>query len=60
MLYSLAFVIYGVFRYFYLIHVKKQGGDPGEIVLSDMPLLFGIILWAFFVTAVLLASGVAG
>ncbi|OGX19468.1 MAG: hypothetical protein A2Y04_06265, partial [Omnitrophica WOR_2 bacterium GWC2_45_7] len=37
MVYSVTFVIYGIFRYLYLIHVKKLGDDPGEVLLSDVP-----------------------
>ena len=28
MVYSVAFVIYGIFRYLYLVHVKKLGDEP--------------------------------
>ena len=49
MVYSVAFVIYGIFRYLYLVHVKKLGDDPGEVLLSDWPLLISIILWILYV-----------
>jgi len=45
MVYSLVFVVYGMFRYLYLVHVKKRGDDPGEVILSDRALLINIILW---------------
>ncbi len=39
------FVLYGIFRYLYLVHQKKKGGSPEEIVLQDKPLLLNIVLW---------------
>jgi 4-hydroxybenzoate polyprenyltransferase len=49
MVYSLLFVVYGIFRYLYLIHVKKLGGDPGEVLFFDRPLLISIVWWVAFV-----------
>ena len=45
MMLTIPFVLYGVFRYLYLIHVRKLGGAPEDIVLRDRPLLVGILLW---------------
>lgn len=53
MVYSVVFVIYGMFRYLYLTHVKKQGDDPGEILSSDSPLLINVLLWILFVCCLL-------
>jgi 4-hydroxybenzoate polyprenyltransferase len=39
------FVIYGVFRYLYLIHVKSEGGDPSRLFVTDIPILFNGLLW---------------
>ncbi len=50
MVYSTSFVIYGMFRYLYLIHVKKMGDDPGEILFSDKPLLINILIWMGYVS----------
>ena len=40
------FVLYGVFRYLYLIHRRGSGGRPEEALLSDLPLLLDVLLWA--------------
>lgn len=45
MMLTIPFVLYGVFRYLYLIQVKQAGGAPEELLLSDRPLQATIILW---------------
>lgn len=57
---TVPFVLYGVFRYLYLIHMKGggaagAGGAPENTLLGDRPLLVNIGLWALVVTAVLYA-----
>ncbi len=52
LLYTVPFVIFGIFRYLYLIHQKGEGGDPDRIVLSDRPFFVNMLLW---VAAVALA-----
>ncbi len=59
MVYSLIFVIYGLFRYLFLVHVKKIGDDPGEILLQDKPLMINIFLWIAYLV-VLLYPGFLG
>jgi 4-hydroxybenzoate polyprenyltransferase len=53
MLYSVVFVLYGFFRYLYLIHVKKLGDDPAEVIFLDKPLLINIFLWIGYIILVL-------
>ncbi len=53
MMLTIPFVLYGLFRYLYLIHVKKEGGAPDEVLLRDKPLLATGILWALAVVLVL-------
>lgn len=42
---TILFVLYGIFRYQYIIYNKQLGESPEEIVLSDGPLLINILLW---------------
>lgn len=42
--YGTPFVLYGVFRYLYLVH-KHEKGSPTETVLTDVPLLIDVGLW---------------
>lgn len=53
MMLTIPFVLYGVFRYLYLIHVKGEGGAPDEIALRDRPIQISVGLWAITVAAVL-------
>ena len=45
LLYTLPFVLYGIFRYLYLVYHKNHGGDPSRTLVSDGPLLTNIVLW---------------
>ena len=45
MMLTIPFVIYGVFRYLWLIQVKQIGGAPEDVLLEDRPLQATIILW---------------
>lgn len=56
MFYSTSFVIYGIFRYLYLLHVKKLGDDPSEALLADKPMIINILLWIAFVMLVIQLS----
>ena len=53
MMLTIPFVLYGVFRYLYLIHVRQEGGNPEEIFLKDVPLILTIVLWGLAVIVVL-------
>ncbi len=48
MLYSVIFVIYGIFRYLYLVHKKDLGGNPTITLITDIPLMVSVILWIIF------------
>ena len=45
MMFTIPFVVYGVFRYLYLVHVKNLGESPEDILLTDLPLVATIVLW---------------
>lgn len=53
---TIPFVIYGVFRYLYLVHRKEQGGSPTEILITDRPLLLTVALWALTIVAIVYAA----
>jgi 4-hydroxybenzoate polyprenyltransferase len=53
MLLTIPFVVYGVFRYLYLIHVRGEGSAPDELLFKDLPLLVAVVLWVAAVTLIL-------
>jgi 4-hydroxybenzoate polyprenyltransferase len=44
MMLTIPYVLYGVFRYLYLIHVRGEGGAPDEVLLKDRPLQVTLLL----------------
>ena len=46
MMLTIPFVLYGIFRYLYLVYQKDQGSSPEEVLLKDRPLLLCVVLWA--------------
>lgn len=53
MMLTIPFVIYGIFRYLYVIHVQGDGGAPDEVLLKDRPLQVSIGLFGFAVIIIL-------
>jgi 4-hydroxybenzoate polyprenyltransferase len=49
---TIPFVIYGIFRYLYLVHRKEQGGSPTDVLLADRPLLIATVLWGLVVVLI--------
>ncbi|MCL5412009.1 MAG: decaprenyl-phosphate phosphoribosyltransferase [Patescibacteria group bacterium] len=49
---SIPLVVYGIFRYLYLIYEKKEGESPERVLLHDLPLLISVVLWAGLVIAI--------
>lgn len=50
---TVPFVLYGIFRYLYLMHVKGEGSAPDEVLLKDKPLLAAIMLWGLTFVAII-------
>lgn len=57
LVYTVPFVVYGVFRYLYLVYRRQRGESPSEILVSDAPTLVNVLLW---IGAVLLILSVWG
>jgi 4-hydroxybenzoate polyprenyltransferase len=45
LIYTTPFVLYGIFRYLYLVHQKGKGGSPEELLLKDRPLFLAVVFW---------------
>lgn len=50
---TIPFVLYGIFRYLYLVHQRHGGGSPAALLLADRPLLVCVGLWAASVVLIL-------
>lgn len=50
---TVPWVMYGIFRYLYLVHQQKEGGDPTHLLVSDSPTLVNAILWVVTVCLVI-------
>ncbi|WP_378954877.1 decaprenyl-phosphate phosphoribosyltransferase [Pelosinus sp. sgz500959] len=53
LMWTIPLVMYGIFRYLYLIHMKGKGGRPEEILLEDRHILTTVMLFAVMVVVVL-------
>jgi 4-hydroxybenzoate polyprenyltransferase len=47
LLLTVPFVLYGIFRYLYLVYHKNYGGAPAHTLMTDIPLLLNVVLWGF-------------
>lgn len=56
MMLTIPFVIYGIFRYLYLVH-SGQDAPPDELLLKDRPMLYTIVLWGLAVIVILYGFG---
>lgn len=54
LMWTLLFVIYGVFRYLYLIHMEDKGGRPEKVLFEDRHLLITVMLYALSVAIILI------
>ena len=50
---TLPFVLYGVFRYLYLLYQRQLGGNPSDLVLHDRALLVNTLLWMIAVLVII-------
>jgi 4-hydroxybenzoate polyprenyltransferase len=55
MLLTVPFVFYGIVRYLYLIHIKKLGGAPDELLLKDRAMFITMALWVLTVVVLIYA-----
>ncbi len=53
MMLTIPFVIYGIFRYLYALHVLDSGGDPTDMLMEDRPLQITVVLWGIAIVGIL-------
>lgn len=57
MMITIPFVLYGIFRYLYLVHRHLRGASPEQVLISDIPMLVDVVLWVVTAVAVLRWTG---
>jgi 4-hydroxybenzoate polyprenyltransferase len=50
---TIPFVLFGIFRYLYLVHQRGVGENPTTVVFTDVPLIVDVVLWAVAVVCAL-------
>jgi len=60
LVWTLPFVLYGIFRYLYLVHQRDEGGNPSLVLFNDRPLLAAVGLWTVAVIAIIYHFGEPG
>lgn len=53
LIFTTPFVLYGVFRYLYLLHKKNLGENPTEVVLTDIPMILNFVGYALAMFVIL-------
>jgi 4-hydroxybenzoate polyprenyltransferase len=56
LVFTIPFVVYGLFRYLYLIQVREEGGSPSRTLYRDVPILLTTLGWMVTVVVVIYAS----
>ena len=56
---TLPFVLYGIFRYLYLLYRRRLGGNPSELFLNDRALLVNTLLWMLAVLLIIYGLAIA-
>ncbi|RJE90388.1 decaprenyl-phosphate phosphoribosyltransferase [Paenibacillus sp. 1011MAR3C5] len=54
LMWTIPFVIYGIFRYLYLIHIENKGGSPDSVLLQDKHILATVVLYVISVVCILI------
>ena len=54
---TLPFVLYGIFRYLYLLYRRQLGGNPSDMVVRDRALLVNTLLWLVVILLIVYGTG---
>jgi 4-hydroxybenzoate polyprenyltransferase len=56
LMFTVPIVVFGVFRYLFLVHERGEGADPARLLFRDLPLVLSGLLWIAAVTTILNAA----
>ena len=52
LIYTTPFVVFGIFRYMYLVYINKKGENTTEIMLTDLPMILNVLLYILTTTLI--------
>jgi len=55
LIYTTPFVVFGIFRYMYLVYIGKKGENTTEILLSDLSMIINLFLYILTVITIIYA-----
>lgn len=53
LIYTTPFVVFGIFRYMYLVYISEKGENATEVMITDIPMLFNTVLYVLTTTLIL-------
>lgn len=53
LMYTIPYVLYGIFRYLYLVHKLEKGGNPTLTLIKDLPMIINLVLWIITVSIII-------
>ena len=53
LVFTMPFVLYGIFRYLYLVYHKVSGENPTEMIMKDAPSIVNVVFWFVVVLIVI-------
>jgi 4-hydroxybenzoate polyprenyltransferase len=56
LMWTIPLVVYGIFRYLYLIYQREKGGSPEQVLLEDKPILVTVLLFGMLSVAIIYMS----
>lgn len=45
LIYTTPFVVFGIFRYMYLVYMDKKGENTTEVIITDAPMIVNVLLY---------------
>ncbi len=45
LIYTTPFVVFGIFRYMFLVYLNKQGENTADVIIKDLPMIINIFLY---------------
>ncbi|MBN1523326.1 MAG: decaprenyl-phosphate phosphoribosyltransferase [Spirochaetales bacterium] len=58
LIYTVPLVVFGIFRYLYILYKKEGGGDPADIVLCDKSIVIVVALWGLLIIGILFLGSI--